>query len=106
MLCCDVVRHVVCVVTLCVMLCCCDVVRHVVLLCVCSECARVFHAAGARLVLCGRHAGRLQETVEELREAGGRSHAQVGTGGRSHTQVGTGGAEPHTGRDWGAEHYP
>uniref|UniRef100_A0A8C5CNT1 Dehydrogenase/reductase SDR family member 7B n=1 Tax=Gadus morhua TaxID=8049 RepID=A0A8C5CNT1_GADMO len=33
------------------------------------ECARVFHAAGARLVLCGRHAGRLQETVEELNEA-------------------------------------
>uniref|UniRef100_A0A8C5FQL4 Dehydrogenase/reductase SDR family member 7B n=1 Tax=Gadus morhua TaxID=8049 RepID=A0A8C5FQL4_GADMO len=41
------------------------------------ECARVFHAAGARLVLCGRHAGRLQETVEELNEAAGRGHTQT-----------------------------
>uniref|UniRef100_A0A3P9PG48 Dehydrogenase/reductase SDR family member 7B n=2 Tax=Poecilia reticulata TaxID=8081 RepID=A0A3P9PG48_POERE len=30
------------------------------------ECARVFHAAGARLVLCGRDAARLQEVVQEL----------------------------------------
>lgn len=30
------------------------------------ECARVFHGAGARLVLCGRDAGRLQQVVEEL----------------------------------------
>ncbi|KAF4092953.1 hypothetical protein AMELA_G00026480 [Ameiurus melas] len=32
-----------------------------------KECARVFHAAGARLVLCGRDQKRLQEVVEELR---------------------------------------
>lgn len=32
-----------------------------------SECARVFHAAGARLILCGRDQKRLQEVVEELR---------------------------------------
>ncbi|XP_077358894.1 dehydrogenase/reductase SDR family member 7B isoform X2 [Festucalex cinctus] len=31
-----------------------------------KECARVFHGAGARLVLCGRDAGRLQQVVEEL----------------------------------------
>ncbi|XP_035988117.1 dehydrogenase/reductase SDR family member 7B isoform X1 [Fundulus heteroclitus] len=31
-----------------------------------KECARVFHAAGARLVLCGRDAARLQEVVQEL----------------------------------------
>uniref|UniRef100_A0A8C8E0U0 Dehydrogenase/reductase SDR family member 7B n=1 Tax=Oryzias sinensis TaxID=183150 RepID=A0A8C8E0U0_9TELE len=31
-----------------------------------KECARVFHAAGARLVLCGRDAGRLQQVVQEL----------------------------------------
>ncbi|KAM7386611.1 hypothetical protein PAMA_009292 [Pampus argenteus] len=31
-----------------------------------KECARVFHAAGARLVLCGRDAARLQQVVEEL----------------------------------------
>ncbi|XP_054891280.1 dehydrogenase/reductase SDR family member 7B [Poeciliopsis prolifica] len=30
------------------------------------ECARVFHTAGARLVLCGRDASRLQEVVQEL----------------------------------------
>ncbi|XP_057717572.1 dehydrogenase/reductase SDR family member 7B isoform X2 [Corythoichthys intestinalis] len=30
------------------------------------ECAHVFHSAGARLVLCGRDAGRLQRVVEEL----------------------------------------
>ncbi|KAF6734518.1 Dehydrogenase/reductase SDR family member 7B [Oryzias melastigma] len=28
-----------------------------------KECAKVFHAAGARLVLCGRDAGRLQQVV-------------------------------------------
>ncbi|XP_051988663.1 dehydrogenase/reductase SDR family member 7B [Xyrauchen texanus] len=32
-----------------------------------KECARVFHAAGARLILCGRDQNRLQEVVEELR---------------------------------------
>ncbi|KAG1967607.1 dehydrogenase/reductase SDR family member 7B [Pimephales promelas] len=32
-----------------------------------KECARVFHAAGARLILCGRDQKRLQEVVEELR---------------------------------------
>ncbi|XP_054616172.1 dehydrogenase/reductase SDR family member 7B isoform X1 [Dunckerocampus dactyliophorus] len=31
-----------------------------------KECARVFHSAGARLVLCGRDAARLQQVVEEL----------------------------------------
>ncbi|KAM8845024.1 dehydrogenase/reductase SDR family member 7B isoform 2-T2 [Spinachia spinachia] len=31
-----------------------------------KECARVFHAAGARLVLCGRDAARLQQVVHEL----------------------------------------
>nr|XP_015215363.1 PREDICTED: dehydrogenase/reductase SDR family member 7B isoform X2 [Lepisosteus oculatus] len=31
-----------------------------------KECARVFHAAGARLVLCGRDKGRLQELSKEL----------------------------------------
>ncbi|KAM4716997.1 dehydrogenase/reductase SDR family member 7B [Anableps anableps] len=31
-----------------------------------KECARAFHAAGARLVLCGRDAARLQEVVQEL----------------------------------------
>ncbi|KAJ8250979.1 hypothetical protein GJAV_G00215800 [Gymnothorax javanicus] len=33
-----------------------------------KECARVFHAAGARLILCGRDSMRLQELVQELRE--------------------------------------
>lgn len=31
-----------------------------------KECARVFHAAGARLVLCGRDTSRLQQVVQEL----------------------------------------
>ncbi|XP_028267686.1 dehydrogenase/reductase SDR family member 7B isoform X2 [Parambassis ranga] len=31
-----------------------------------KECAQVFHAAGARLVLCGRDAARLQQVVQEL----------------------------------------
>lgn len=31
-----------------------------------KECARVFHAAGARLVLCGRDSERLQKVVQEL----------------------------------------
>ncbi|TWW69592.1 Dehydrogenase/reductase SDR family member 7B [Takifugu flavidus] len=31
-----------------------------------KECARIFHAAGARLVLCGRDAARLQQVVQEL----------------------------------------
>lgn len=31
-----------------------------------KECARIFHAAGARLVLCGRDAARLQQLVQEL----------------------------------------
>ncbi|XP_063040663.1 dehydrogenase/reductase SDR family member 7B [Engraulis encrasicolus] len=33
-----------------------------------KECARVFHAAGARLILCGRNEARLQELVQELGE--------------------------------------
>ncbi|XP_061896304.1 dehydrogenase/reductase SDR family member 7B-like, partial [Entelurus aequoreus] len=32
------------------------------------ECAGVFHSAGARLVLCGRDAARLQQVVQELVE--------------------------------------
>lgn len=36
-----------------------------------KECARVFHAAGARLVLCGRDAARLQEVVDELAASAG-----------------------------------
>ncbi|XP_023674955.1 dehydrogenase/reductase SDR family member 7B isoform X1 [Paramormyrops kingsleyae] len=31
-----------------------------------KECARVFHAAGAKLILCGRNRNLLQELVEEL----------------------------------------
>ncbi|KAE8283052.1 Dehydrogenase/reductase SDR family member 7B [Larimichthys crocea] len=31
-----------------------------------KECARVFHAAGVRLVLCGRDAARLEKVVQEL----------------------------------------
>ncbi|XP_077590159.1 dehydrogenase/reductase SDR family member 7B [Stigmatopora nigra] len=31
-----------------------------------KECAHVFHSVGARLVLCGRDAGRLQRVVDEL----------------------------------------
>lgn len=31
-----------------------------------KECAKVFHAAGARLVLCGRDPARLQQVVKEL----------------------------------------
>ncbi|XP_061702163.1 dehydrogenase/reductase SDR family member 7B isoform X2 [Syngnathoides biaculeatus] len=31
-----------------------------------KECAHVFHSAGARLVLCGRDAGRLEQVVKEL----------------------------------------
>lgn len=31
-----------------------------------KECARAFHAAGARLVLCGRDATRLQQVVQEF----------------------------------------
>ncbi|KAG5832364.1 hypothetical protein ANANG_G00290400 [Anguilla anguilla] len=34
-----------------------------------KECARAFHAAGARLILCGRDRARLQELVQELTEA-------------------------------------
>lgn len=30
------------------------------------ECARLFHAAGAQLILCGRDQKRLQEVVDEL----------------------------------------
>lgn len=39
--------------------------RDIVMLFV-VECARVFHAAGAQLVLCGRDAARLQQVVQEL----------------------------------------
>ncbi|XP_062387664.1 dehydrogenase/reductase SDR family member 7B isoform X1 [Sardina pilchardus] len=33
-----------------------------------KECARIFHAAGARLILCGRNPARLHELAEELGE--------------------------------------
>ncbi|XP_015801385.3 dehydrogenase/reductase SDR family member 7B isoform X1 [Nothobranchius furzeri] len=32
-----------------------------------KECAKAFHAAGARLVLCGRDAARLQQVVQDLK---------------------------------------
>ena len=41
------------------------------------ECARVFHAAGARLVLCGRDATRLQQVVEELTASSTDTKRQV-----------------------------
>lgn len=31
-----------------------------------KECAKAFHAAGSRLVLCGRNGERLQDLVQEL----------------------------------------
>ncbi|KAG7252177.1 hypothetical protein CRUP_022887, partial [Coryphaenoides rupestris] len=43
-----------------------------------GECAHVFHAAGARLVLCGRDAGRLQEVVQKL-TAASSSHSKTKT---------------------------
>ncbi|XP_031717983.1 dehydrogenase/reductase SDR family member 7B isoform X1 [Anarrhichthys ocellatus] len=44
-----------------------------------KECARVFHAAGARLVLCGRDAARLQQVVQELTASSTSSRPQVCT---------------------------
>ncbi|XP_074552370.1 dehydrogenase/reductase SDR family member 7B [Halichoeres trimaculatus] len=44
-----------------------------------KECVRVFHAAGARLVLCGRDAARLQEVVEELTASSAGSQKQTHT---------------------------
>ncbi|XP_028310656.1 dehydrogenase/reductase SDR family member 7B [Gouania willdenowi] len=44
-----------------------------------KECARVFHAAGAKLVLCGRNEGRLQQVVEELTAASGDAKQQTHT---------------------------
>lgn len=44
-----------------------------------KECARVFHAAGARLVLCGRDAGRLQEVAQELTTSSSQSKKQTYT---------------------------
>lgn len=43
------------------------------------ECARAFHAAGARLVLCGRDAARLQQVVQELTAASTSAKQQVCT---------------------------
>ncbi|XP_026181354.1 dehydrogenase/reductase SDR family member 7B [Mastacembelus armatus] len=43
------------------------------------ECARAFHAAGARLVLCGRDAGRLQQLVQELSETSSGTQLQTYT---------------------------
>ncbi|XP_026232366.1 dehydrogenase/reductase SDR family member 7B [Anabas testudineus] len=42
-----------------------------------KECARVFHAAGARLVLCGRDAARLQQVVQELTGSATNTHCQT-----------------------------
>ncbi|CAG5897633.1 unnamed protein product [Menidia menidia] len=42
-----------------------------------KECARVFHAAGARLVLCGRDAARLQQVVKELTAASADTQQQT-----------------------------
>ncbi|XP_029016030.1 dehydrogenase/reductase SDR family member 7B [Betta splendens] len=42
-----------------------------------KECARVFHAAGARLVLCGRDASRLQQVVQELTASSAETHNQT-----------------------------
>ncbi|XP_056095854.1 dehydrogenase/reductase SDR family member 7B [Rhinichthys klamathensis goyatoka] len=44
-----------------------------------KECARVFHAAGARLILCGRDQKRLQEVVEELRTKNNNGKIQTYT---------------------------
>ncbi|XP_037332229.2 dehydrogenase/reductase SDR family member 7B [Pungitius pungitius] len=44
-----------------------------------KECARVFHAAGARLVLCGRDAARLQPVVQEL------TASSTSSGPKTHT---------------------
>lgn len=44
-----------------------------------KECARVFHSAGARLVLCGRDAGRLQQVVQELQASSADSQRQTYT---------------------------
>ncbi|XP_070836455.1 dehydrogenase/reductase SDR family member 7B isoform X1 [Chaetodon trifascialis] len=44
-----------------------------------KECARVFHAAGARLVLCGRDAVRLQQVVQELAASSTGSQRQTYT---------------------------
>lgn len=44
-----------------------------------KECARVFHAAGARLVLCGRDAVRLQQVVQELAASSMDSQRQTYT---------------------------
>lgn len=42
-----------------------------------AECAQVFHAAGARLVLCGRDATRLQQVVENLKTGSKDTQQQV-----------------------------
>ncbi|KAM3598222.1 uncharacterized protein V6R79_015232 [Siganus canaliculatus] len=42
-----------------------------------KECARVFHAAGARLVLCGRDEARLQQVVQELTASSAGSQRQT-----------------------------
>uniref|UniRef100_UPI0037E91A6C dehydrogenase/reductase SDR family member 7B n=1 Tax=Semicossyphus pulcher TaxID=241346 RepID=UPI0037E91A6C len=44
-----------------------------------KECARVFHAAGARLVLCGRDAARLQQVVQQLTASSAGSQKQTHT---------------------------
>ncbi|KAK2833704.1 hypothetical protein Q5P01_017593 [Channa striata] len=44
-----------------------------------KECAQVFHAAGARLVLCGRDAARLQQVAQELKASSAETHCQTRT---------------------------
>ncbi|XP_034046816.1 dehydrogenase/reductase SDR family member 7B [Thalassophryne amazonica] len=44
-----------------------------------KECARVFHAAGARLVLCGRDTARLQHVVQELAASSPDPHRHTHT---------------------------
>ncbi|KAK2894052.1 dehydrogenase/reductase SDR family member 7B [Channa argus] len=43
------------------------------------ECAQVFHAAGARLVLCGRDASRLQQVVQKLTARSPDTHGKTRT---------------------------
>lgn len=51
------------------------------------ECAQAFHAAGARLVLCGRDAARLQQVVQELAAGSTDTQRQVGPRASSQSQM-------------------
>lgn len=46
----------------------------------CPECAKAFHAAGSKLVLCGRSGERLQELVRELDASGHPKNVSQGEG--------------------------